>query len=1066
MQKQKALLIAEKPDLMRKIEAVYDKYKDRLPYEAVFVSQRGHLVTLKYPDEIDETLKDWSWDTLPIAPEEHGGWQYKVIEEKKTGNFQTSRERYDVIRSKIYSGDYDFVINAGDPDQEGELLVRLVLSKIKNRLPVKRFWTNDLTEKHILYALENLRDDENDPQLVRLLDAAYGRQHSDYRFGMNISRAATLKMGARVACGRVKTPIQAIVCKREKEIENFKPETTYGIRAVYKEGFEGTLFVSEEFEDEEDNGDMQDTGHGTVWFKTKKEAENVIAGLGDTLTVIEYTAKRQSSYAPKLFKLAAAQVEAGKLGYSAADTLRIIQGLYEQKFMSYPRTGCEYLGGDEDFTAMLKSASAVPDLAPYIEKITAADISRVKKTKTWINPPALQDEGHSALVPTSNRPVWDELDKEQKDIYGMICRQFVAAFLDPLVQDKAVLVAETGGRTFRSSGKTLVSPGWTKLFGRGFTDTLIPVHKKGDTLEAERFDIPEKTTTCPKRYTSADLVSICENPLKFLDNRTYRKLGRKLKIGTPATRAGIIDELITKDKYLKEQTEKKRRVIVPTKIGMKIIDDIGDCDICKVDLTGEWEEKLEKVRNGSMGLSDLEEGMREHVAKMVDDIKHRDMEKLELPDSGYKELGRCPVCGKKLMRGPSRFYCTGYKEGCAAGGFRQRDGASITDEEFMQMIGGAAITKQMQRNGMNWQQEIRCDKTTGKIIYPAAEEDTGLACPLCGKKIVRGHTYYACEGVKDKACTIRVSRSIGGVTIPDVQFRKLLTEGMTDTIEGFYSEKKKKHYSAYLYIDKEEKRVGMKFSDPEKQTDYKCPVCGRMLLQKGYRYICPGTKDDTCGFSMYNTASKKMIPDATVRAMLKKVESGDIGGGGKAFISGGPAGTGFKCPVCGKDMLREGMKFYCKGASDGTCTFSFYRMVSGYVLDDAEIGALLSSGRTPVIKLFISKKGTAFAAALVIDKEKKAVGMEFAENSGEESSYTCPLCGKKMTENKFKLSCSCGFSVWKKQGGKELTKKNLADLFTKGSTAKIKMKSKEGRQFEAKIVIDKENKRTKYSFGG
>ena len=236
-----ALLIAEKPDLMRQIETVYNLHSDEIPYGVAFMSQRGHLIALKEPGEMDEDLKTWSWETLPIVPEEHGGWQYKVIDEKKVGNYLTPKERYEMIRKELKSGRYDFVINAGDPDQEGQLLIWETLTKAGNTLPVKRFWTNDLTENAILTALKELRDD-SEPALRNLLDAAYGRQHSDYRFGMNVSRAATLKMNTKVACGRCETWIQAVVVKREEEIRNFRPETVYGLKAVYEGGFEGTLF--------------------------------------------------------------------------------------------------------------------------------------------------------------------------------------------------------------------------------------------------------------------------------------------------------------------------------------------------------------------------------------------------------------------------------------------------------------------------------------------------------------------------------------------------------------------------------------------------------------------------------------------------------------------------------------------------------------------------------------------------------------------------------------------------------------------------------------------------------
>ena len=212
----KALLIAEKPSLKKTIEEVYNKHKSEIPYDIKFMEQRGHLLTLKTPDEIDEDLKKWEWESLPIYPDELGGWKYKVIQEKKVGSFLTSKERFEAIKKELSSGSYDFVINAGDPDQEGELLIRIVLSALKNKLPIKRYWSNDTTEAKVLHALKNLMDDDKDPMLVNLLDAAYVRQHSDWLFGMNISRGASLQMNARAACGRVKTPIQAIVIGKIK----------------------------------------------------------------------------------------------------------------------------------------------------------------------------------------------------------------------------------------------------------------------------------------------------------------------------------------------------------------------------------------------------------------------------------------------------------------------------------------------------------------------------------------------------------------------------------------------------------------------------------------------------------------------------------------------------------------------------------------------------------------------------------------------------------------------------------------------------------------------------------
>ena len=1062
---QKALLIAEKPDLMRKVEACYKAHKKEIPYEITFVSQRGHLVTLKKPDELDEELKDWSWDTLPINPKEHGGWQYKVIEEKKTGNFLTARERYEEIKRELKSGKYDFVINAGDPDQEGELLVRIVLAHMKNRLPVKRFWTNDLTEGHILSALKDLRDDDRDPMLKNLLAAAYGRQHSDYLFGMNLSRAASLKLDLRVAVGRVKTAIQRIVCRREEEIRKFTPETSYGVQAQYKEGFTGTLFNAASAADSEEEEEEKD---GIVWFKTEEEAKNLISGLKKAMEVVSFSAKRQSTYAPKMFDLAAAQIEAGKMGYSPADTLRILQSLYEMKYTSYPRTGCKYLGGDENLEGMIHAASAVPSLKKYADTITGRDIARVKGTKTWINPQALQDEGHSALVPTGTAPDWDDLEKEEQDIYAMVCRQFLAPFLPPLVQDKAELIAKDGGSLFKSPGTVLVSPGWTEVFGKKHRDTEIPRHEKGDILDVDDFIIAEKTSTCPKRYTMADLIAVCENPLKYLDDKSLRKVGKRLKIGTPATRANIIEDLIIKDKYLKKIREGKREVVVPTEIGAEIIENIGACDICKVDLTAEWEEQLEKVRSGELSLTELETGMMEHVSSLVEDFRHRDMKPIDTRTQ-YKKLGTCPLCGKDLMRGPKMFYCSGYRDkdgngkgGCKAGGYREKYGSIITDEEFMDMVAGKAIIKEMKSGEVTWKQEVICDPATLKITYVSNEKETGYACPVCGKPVIELPNAYRCDGYKTGDCGVYIRKSFGGKKDPigKEEFEKLFSTGESGVIEGFVSQKGT-GYSAKMAVDKKEKKIILKFADKEEKTTLTCPVCGKRIFSRGYRFVCEGEKDGSCAFSMYNRENSTKMADERAFRYLKAVKDGSISGGETAFITDGDVETPWTCPSCKKKLVRNGMKIRCAG----DCGFSIGRNMAGHILTDREIGELAGNGKTSMITDFVSKKGNSFSARVVFDEgAENKTKFEF-EDVTSPSKYKCPVCGKRMEEDRVKLNCSCGLSIWKKQGGVLLDEEDLEKLFRKGKTGYIRMTSKKtGKPFTARVVLDKDGKRTFYEY--
>ncbi len=793
---QKALLIAEKPSLRREIEEVYKKHKSEIPYDITFMDQRGHLVTLMLPDEIDETQKNWCWENLPFIPEQSGGWQYKVIEEKKTGNFQTAKERFNAIGKELRSGNYDFVINAGDPDQEGELLIRLVLNQLNNKLPVKRFWTNDLTETKISDALKNLKDDDNDEMLVRLLDAAYGRQHSDYRFGMNISRAASLKLGVRAACGRVKTPILAIVCKREKEIEDFVPKTVYGVRALYSDDFSGQLFEqkSEEAQTDEDSGSEENAG--IVWFESKEEAEKLISELSFNGEVVKYETKRQETYAPKLFKLATAQIAAGKYGYKSDRTLEIIQGLYEKGFLSYPRTDCEYLSSNEDFKGMLNAASSVPDLQQYINTIAPDIIGKVKATKKWVNDKALQNAGHSALVPTTKKPNFNELSNDEQTIYRLVCRQFVAIFLPALVQDKTCLIVDVDGHLFKSNGKTLVDPGYSVIFGTTFTDMQIPEYDEGDFIGVNDYEVAEKTSTCPKRFTDADIVAACENPIKFLEDQKLKALGKELKIGTPATRAGIISELIEKDKYLQLKKEGKVTYVVPTTDGMYIYESLKTCGICKVDMTGEWEIMLEKVRSGNMDLNTFEKQMIHDVNVMIEDIRILDI----IPaknnrQSSKRVIGKCPACDSEIISTDKGIFCAGYKDkGCKVGCSHVLLGANISDEDFLEMISeGREIVKSMKKDGKSWDQKLKYDSETKQIVFVKnvyTEEKTGYECPACGEALIDAGRLLKC------GCGFTLWKSVCGKELTESDIADLFEKGHTRVFKGLVGKSGKKFDAA------------------------------------------------------------------------------------------------------------------------------------------------------------------------------------------------------------------------------------------------------------------------------
>lgn len=977
----KALLIAEKPSQRRIIEAVYKKYRSSFCDEITFVEQRGHLVTLKLPDEICPEDKR-GWESLPYVPEDHGGWQYKVIEEKKTGNFKTARERYATIKKELDTGGYDYVIHAGDPDQEGELLVNLVLTFAQNSLPVKRFWTNDMTEKAVLNALLNLRDEATDPVLINLLAAAYVRQHSDYRFGMNLSRAASLQMDGRAAVGRVKTPVLSIVCKREDAIKRFVPSTRYGIKAVYSDGVCGIMH---------DNGASMEKGENdnTVsLFESRQDADSVINTLKKEAVVTTYTEKTVKTKPPRLFKLSSIQVEAGKLGYSADTVLAAIQSLYDQGFLSYPRTGCDLLSSQEDFKAFLNSAAAVPELKPFISAITDDDIKRVKADKRWVDDEAIQNEGHTALRPTESSPCISALDSVEKDIYTAICRRFVSIFLPPLVQVKKYMEAEAGGNVFVSSAKLTVSNGYTDIYQTVLSSDM-PHYTRGDVLSVASYETTEHRAVCPQRFTSADLIAACENPAKYLDDTSLRSLGKRFKIGTDATRTAIINTLIKKDGYLKIEKTKKKEYIVPTEKGAAIIQNLDGCAITKVDMTGFWEEKLDFVRHGKLSPDTLEDEMKLEVAQMVDEIKNRRMSKL--PGSS-PEAGTCPLCGLPVISGQKSFFCSGFRNGCTFGFPSGILGAVLTEKDFQVLINGGTIEKVLKKEGKQWEQRMKLDENYALTFVEEERLETEYSCPVCEKMLFKVKRGLLCSGYErnnKNSCRFFLPWEMAGKKLPEKCIDDLLAGKQTETIKGFLS-KKGISFDAALAV--KDKTVTYVFPEPV-QTNLTCPVCRKKLLSGNYGYICPDHKKDSsgCVFSgIPKEICKKKISPETAQKLLDSGKTDEMDGfiskSGKKFsaslilengkvsfdFNGATQPSIWNCPCCGYRMKESEKCIWC------ACGFRLYREMAGKKLPESTVQEILSSGSTsgPVYG-FKSKKKKPFSARLYVDKKEKQVKFSF-----------------------------------------------------------------------------------------
>lgn len=652
----KALLIAEKPSLMRTIREVYNKHKNEFNDSIDFMAQAGHLLTLKMPSEVSAEYKTWDISKFPI--------EYPL--EYKVGDGKT--KLLNEIKSAIKNGGYDYIIHAGDPDQEGEILVREVLEWAKCKLPVKRFWTNDLVEGAVLGALKNLSDDKNYDSLYQ---AALVRQHADYQFGMNTTGTITCKAG-RDLCksGRVKDAILAIVAARELEIINYVEKKTYKPAFSYK----NTQFVKDEV------------------FQTPEEAlKNVPNTKVATIKSAKY--ENKSEKAPKLFKLSTLQTAAhSAFGFSGKKTLSVLQNLYENKSVSYPRSDCEYISSAVDIGGIAKRVLRESSVDAHL---LVREPSDVAKDKTYANDKAIASEGHTAIIPTGSG-LYKGAGEDEAKLYGLICRRFLAMFGPAKEFVSAKVVANPSGTKddyvftevydTKPGYELILNPSYKMREGCGIT------FKESENITPIEFFAKEIVSQKPSRYNDGSLIKALDSPEKY-EGEDGKKV--TYKIGTPATRANIIDECVANGYFVKEKGSFKA-----TDKALAIYEAFKDVPLFMPTESGKWEEMLEAVRQGESDYGHtygvLMQKMKESVAMLMD----RDIREYDKPDGSGKGGGKgkkgatshsvscqCPACKGEVKSGQYGLYCTN-KCGMMFGKVYGKD---ISDKDWIKLINGEKV---------------------------------------------------------------------------------------------------------------------------------------------------------------------------------------------------------------------------------------------------------------------------------------------------------------------------------------------------------------------------------------
>ncbi|MBO0960670.1 DNA topoisomerase III [Neobacillus sp. MM2021_6] len=620
----KSVVIAEKPSVARDIAQVLNCHKKGNGYlegnNYIVTWALGHLVTLADPESYDVKYKTWNLEDLPMLPE-----RLKLTVIKQTG------KQFHAVKSQLIRNDVKEIIVATDAGREGELVARWIIDKAKVNKPIKRLWISSVTDKAIKDGFANLKPGKS---YENLYASAVARSEADWYIGLNATRALTTRFNAGLNCGRVQTPTVAMIAAREDEIRSFKAQTYYGIEAHTRDQLKLT---------------WQDAkGNGRSFEKEKIEA--IVKKLGKQNAVVtEIEKKPKKSFSPGLYDLTELQRDANKIfGYSAKETLNIMQKLYEQhKVLTYPRTDSRFISSDivPTLPERLK-ACGIGEYRLLTNKILKKPI---KASKSFVDDSKVSD--HHAIIPTEGYVNLSAFTDKERKIYDLVVKRFLAVLFPVFEYEQLTLRARIGEENFVARGKTILSLGWKEVYNNrleeddesdDLKEQILPRIEKGDTLDVKLIAQTSGQTKPPARFNEATLLSAMENPTKYMDTKN-KQLAETLKstggLGTVATRADIIDKLF--NSFL---IEKRGKDIHITSKGRQLLDLVPE-ELKSPTLTAEWEQKLDKIAQGKLKKDVFISEMKNYTKEIVAEIKASN-KKYKHDNISTKN---CPDCGKPML---------------------------------------------------------------------------------------------------------------------------------------------------------------------------------------------------------------------------------------------------------------------------------------------------------------------------------------------------------------------------------------------------------------------------------
>ncbi len=927
----KALIIAEKPSVAADIARALGGFKRQDDYfesdAYVLSSAVGHLLELVVPPGVEAARGKWTFGSLPVIPDH---FDLQPVERTQSRLRQLAK----LIKRK----DVDRLINACDAGREGELIFRNIVRYTRAKQPIQRLWLQSMTPAAIRDGFAHLREDA---EMEPLADAAISRSEADWLVGINGTRAMTAfnsKSGGffKTTVGRVQTPTLAIVVEREQKIRAFKPREYWEVIGTFDaaEGQYTGKWFDEKFAKPEKDGDP-DLKADRLWERDRGEQIRAKC-LGKPGTVQEES-KPTTQLSPLLYDLTSLQREANsRFGFSASTTLKIAQALYERhKVLTYPRTDSRAL--PEDYLGTVKStleAFGGSTYAPFAGTILKNQW--VRPNKRIFNNAKISD--HFAIIPTTEQP--RSLSEAEQKVYDMVTRRFLAVFYPAAEFLETTRITRVEGEPFRSVGKVLVQPGWLAVYGREAQGedaaTLAPV-QPGETVQTSEVEVKQNFTKPPPRFTEATLLAAMEGAGKLVDDEELRSAMSEKGLGTPATRASIIEGLVL-EQYMVRHGKELQATAKAFSL-MELLNGLGIPELTRPELTGDWEFQLKQVQRRQKSRSEFMSGIAEMTRNIVGRAKSYEHETIP-GDFGVVRVP-CPKCGGEIHEKYKAFQCV--RPGCdfsvtkAISGrlFEMQEVETLIRERQVGPLQGfrsklgrpfAAVMK------LNADNKVEFDFGPQQGDAEAAAPDfTGQEpvgqCPVCKARIFETGMTYVCEKAvgPERSCTFRSGRLILQQPVERAQMQKLLSTGKTDLLSKFIS-RKGRPFKAYLAL-----------------------------------------KDGKVTFEFEERGAKtKQARSAASRKPAEKVD-----------FSGRPAIGA--CPHCDGQVFETEEAWMCEKtqAAKHPCKFKVAKVMLQQPIERGQVEKLLAHRKTDLLENFVSSKtGRSFKAFLVVGEGGK-VGYDF-----------------------------------------------------------------------------------------